>query len=499
MGTAVVHSCALVGIEAAEVRVEVHIGGGLPRITIVGLPEKSVNESRERVRAALKHLGFEIAPSHIIINLSPADLPKAGSRFDLPIALGILAASGQILPASLEGREFIGEMALTGELRSVRGVLAAAAACRRRGRELIAPRANALEIALAAGPGGRAADNLRDVCQHLAAEELLPPLPAAIPQKAAPVAAVDMNEIRGQQQARHAIEVAAAGMHNLLMVGPPGAGKSMIAAAMPGILPPMETEEAIETAAIQSLSEQGFNSESFAVRPFRSPHHTTSGSALVGGGAIPKPGEVSLAHNGVLFLDEFPEFSRPVLEALREPLETGHINISRARAKARFPARIQLVAAMNPCPCGHNGDDSGLCRCPPPAIERYRARLSGPLLDRIDMQIHMPRIDLGEIQRQLPSESSELVRGRVIQARQRQLERAGKANGQLNSRELEAFCRLDDASEKLLSRASSRLHLSMRACNKAIRVARTLADLDGEAGLCSRHLAEALSYRSLQR
>ena len=497
MGTAVVHSRALVGIEAAEVRVEVHIGGGLPRISIVGLPEKSVNESRERVRAALKNAGCEIAPSHIVINLSPADLPKAGSRFDLPIAIGILAASKQILPESVQGREFIGELALTGELRSVRGVLAAASACRHRGRELIAPQANALEIALAAGSQGRAASNLRDVCRHLSAEEPLPPVSAAMPQRPLPAPAVDMAEIRGQQQARRAVEVAAAGMHNLLMVGPPGAGKSMIAAAVPGILPPLETEEALETAAILSLSEQGFSSESFGVRPFRSPHHTASGTALVGGGTFPKPGEISLAHNGVLFLDEFPEFSRPVLEALREPLETGYIDISRARAKARFPARIQLVAAMNPCPCGHGGDNSGLCRCPPPMVERYRARLSGPLLDRIDMQIHMPRIELGEIQRQIPSESSELVRNRVIQARQRQLERAGKPNSQLDSRELETFCHLGDAGEKLLNRVSSRLRLSMRACNKAIKVARTLADLDSCEKLHSRHLAEALGYRSL--
>ncbi len=497
MGTAVVYSRALVGVEAVEVRVEVHIGGGLPRIAIVGLPEKSVNESRERVRAALKNIGCEIAPSHIVINLSPADLPKAGSRFDLPIALGILAASRQILPESLRGREFIGELALTGELRPVRGVLAAAAACHRCGRELIAPGANALEVALAAGPRGRAAGNLRAVCRHLSAEEPLPPLPAARPQNSLPAAAVDLSDVRGQQQARRAVEVAAAGMHNLLMVGPPGAGKSMIAAAMPGILPPMETGEALETAAIQSLSEQGFSSESFAVRPFRSPHHTASGAALVGGGAVPRPGEISLAHNGVLFLDEFPEFSRPVLEALREPLETGHIDISRTRAKTRFPARIQLVAAMNPCPCGYGSDNSGLCRCPPPAIERYRARLSGPLLDRIDIQIHMPRLELGEIKRQIPCESSEVVRGRVIEARRRQLQRAGKANSRLDSRELNSFCRLDDAGEELLSRASNRLRLSMRACNKAIKVARTLADLDGCARLHSRHLAEALGYRSL--
>ena len=496
MGTAVVRSRALVGIEAAEVRVEVHIGSGLPRISIVGLPEKSVNESRERVRAALKNTGCEIAPSHIVINLSPADLPKAGSRFDLPIALGILAASKQILPESLRGREFIGELALTGELRSVRGVLAAASACRHRGRELIAPQANAVEIALAAGPKGRAAGNLRAVCRHLSAEELLPPLSAAMPQIPLPPAAVDMTEIRGQQQARRALEVAAAGMHNLLMIGPPGAGKSMIAAAMPGILPPMEPEEALESAAILSMSEQGFSSERFGVRPFRSPHHTASGASLVGGGSVPKPGEISLAHNGVLFLDEFPEFSRPVLEALREPLETGSIDISRVRAKTRFPARIQLVAAMNPCPCGYGSDDSGLCRCPPPMIERYRSRLSGPLLDRIDMQIHMPRIKLSEIQRQIPSESSEAVRNRVIRARQRQLGRTGKPNSQLGNRELETFCRLDDAGEKLLNQASNRLYLSMRACNKAIKVARTLADLDGSEKLHSHHLAEALSYRS---
>ena len=497
MGIAIVYSRALLGIEATEVRVEVHIGGGIPRITIVGLPEKSVNESRERVRSALKNIGCEIAPSHIVINLSPADLPKAGSRFDLPIALGILAASGQIPPESLQGREFIGELALTGELRSVRGVFAAAAACRRHGRELIAPQANATEIALAAGPRGRAASNLRAVCRHLSAEEPLPPATAAAPRSPIADAAVDMAEIRGQQQARRALEVAAAGMHNLLMVGPPGAGKSMIAAAMPGILPPMEAEEALETAAIQSLSEQGFLRESFAVRPFRSPHHTTSSAALVGGGAIPKPGEISLAHNGVLFLDEFPEFSRSVLEALREPLENGHIDISRTQAKTRFPARIQLVAAMNPCPCGYGSDDSGLCRCPPPSIDRYRARLSGPLLDRIDIRIHMPRIELSEIQRQKPSESSKLVRQRVIRARQRQLERAGKPNGRLSNRELETFCRLDEACEKLLNQASKSLRLSMRACNKAIRVARTLADLDGSTRLHSQHLAEALSYRSL--
>ncbi len=499
MTLAVVYSRAQVGIQAPLVTVEVHLSNGLPGLSIVGLPEAAVKESKDRVRGALLNARFEFPARRITINLAPADLPKEGGRFDLPIALGILAASGQIRSEGLGKYEFAGELALSGELRPIRGVLPVALHARNADRILLVPLDNADEAALVGGTvlGAR---HLLDVCAHLGRTVPISPQPRPAHTTVQP-SEDDLADVRGQHHARRALEVAAAGGHSLLLVGPPGTGKTMLASRLPGILPAMSEAEALEAAAIASISEHGFHPERWRRRAFRTPHHTASGVALVGGGSHPRPGEISLAHNGVLFLDELPEFDRKVLEVLREPLESGRITISRAARQADFPARFQLVAAMNPCPCGYLGDPSGRCRCTEEQVRRYRARISGPLLDRIDMHIEVPRLPqqalLGTPAE--PGESSAQVRARVEAARARQQERAGRINAALANRQVEKFCRLDGTDQRLLEQAIERLGLSARAYHRILKVTRTIADLDGSDLICTAHLTEAIGYRRLDR
>ena len=495
---ATIHSRARVGVSAPRVDVEVHLSGGLPFIHIVGLPEAAVRESRDRVRAAIVNAHYEFPQRRATINLAPADLPKDGGRFDLPIALGILAASGQVPAKALEGHEFLGELALSGELRPVVGVLPAVLKARRRGRVLVVPEGNAAEAGLVAGVEVRTARSLLEVCAHLRGAARLP-LAADAAVAAADAEAPDrpdLGEVRGQPQARRALEIAAAGAHNLLMVGPPGTGKTMLATRLAGILPPMDEDEALESAAVRSVAGLPVDAARFRERPTRAPHHSASAAALIGGGSIPRPGEVSLAHRGVLFLDELPEFDRHVLENLREPLESGRVLISRAARRAEFPARFQLVAAMNPCPCGHLGDPSGRCRCTPDAVARYGARISGPLLDRIDLHVSVPRPPQSTLRGgEPPGEPSASVRARVVEARERALARAGRANGLLGPREVDRDCALRDADAALLERAVERLGLSARAFHRILRVARTIADLAGSARIETPHLAEAIALR----
>ena len=499
MSLAIVYTRAQVGIDAPLVSVEVHLSGGLPGLFIVGLPEAAVKESKDRVRGAILNSQFEFPIRRITINLAPADLPKEGGRFDLPIALGILAASGQINRARLEQYEFLGELALGGELRGVRGVLPATLACRDAGRTLLTPQDNAAEAILVNNAKVLGAGHLLDVCRPLSTGTALQP---PVPQPRAPLAAVldrDLSDVRGQQHAKRALEIAAAGGHNLLMIGPPGTGKTMLASRLPGIMPPLTESEALETAAIASISAQGLDLKQWGVRPFRAPHHTASGVALVGGGGHPRPGEISLAHHGVLFLDELPEYDRRVLEVLRQPLESGWITISRAARQADFPAQFQLVAAMNPCPCGYLGDAERRCACGQEQVRRYRARVSGPLADRIDLHIEVPRLAHRVLRGETLEESSATVRSRVCVARDRQLNRTGKPNSALKTREIERHCALNDADHKLLEHALERLGLSPRAYHRILKVSRTIADLAGSDGIKTQHLTEAISYRALDR
>ena len=499
MSLAIIHSRAQLGIEAPAVTVEVHLTNGLPGLSIVGLPETAVKEAKDRVRSALINANFDYPVRRITVNLAPADLPKEGGRYDLAIALGILCASGQLPPGSVEGYEVIGELALSGALRPVPGVLPAAVQARQWQRTLLLPLANVHEALLVAGARVRAADHLLGVCAHLAGAELLPE-PTALPAADDAGDHPDLADVRGQYQAKRALEVAAAGGHNLLMVGPPGTGKTMLASRLSGLLPPLNGDEQLQVAAIQSVSLSGFRSEHWARRPFRSPHHTASGVALVGGGSTPRPGEISLAHAGVLFLDELPEFDRRVLEVLREPLESGQICISRASRQVTYPARFQLIAAMNPCPCGYHGDASGRCRCGPEQIRRYQGRISGPLLDRLDLHVEVGALRAEELtDRGPPGEASALVRARVLAARARQEQRAGKVNALLGAAELEQYCRLSDANRQLMEGALTRLGLSARAYHRVLRVARTLADLQGCERLERAHLLESLGYRKQER
>ena len=496
MSLALVHSRARAGVQAPAVRVEVHLSGGLPVTTIVGLPETAVRDSRERVRAALLCAQFEYPQRRITINLAPADLPKGGGRFDLAIALGILAASGQIDPQALLRFEFIGELALTGELRAVDGALPAAIAAAAAGRILVIGPANAAEAALAGHAEVRIARTLLEVCRALAGQSL----PLALPQEAEALPVPDLRDVRGQLQARRALEVAAAGGHHLLLLGTPGCGKTLLASRLPGILPEASEAEALETATVASCSSTGIDAARWRQRPYRAPHHTASATALVGGGSLPRPGEISLAHNGVLFLDELPEWSRHALEVLREPIESGAVVVSRAARSERFPARFQLVAAMNPCPCGWAGDRSGRCNCSLDTIRRYRARVSGPLLDRIDLHVEVPRLEPQELRDDVPmGEASAQVRTRVVAARSLQLARSTKPNAQLLPAELSLHCRLGDTDQQMLENAVEKLQLSARSMHRILRVARTIADLGGSADIATAHVAEAISYRQLDR
>ena len=497
MPLAIVHSRGLDGLSAPEVAVEVHLAGGLPQVTLVGLPDTEVKEARDRVRAALQNSGFEFPAKRITVNLAPADLPKESGRFDLPIALGILAASGQIPDKALNDYEFAGELSLSGQLRPIRGALAMVLAASNRKRSFVLPEDSAREAALASNASILKAHSLLDVCAHLSGQGSLEPCLPDAGDTVDPVGHPDLSDVRGQTQAKRVLEIAAAGAHSILFAGPPGSGKSMLATRLPGLLPPMTEEAALESAAVLSLAGQ-FRPEGFKRHPYRSPHHTASSAALVGGGSVPRPGEISLAHQGVLFLDELPEFDRRVLEALREPLESGRIHISRAARQADFPAQFQLIAAMNPCPCGHHGgtgDNANRCRCSPDQVARYRSKLSGPLLDRIDLQIEVPALPAEALQGVAESESSATVRDRVSQARARQQTRQNKPNARLSTKEIDTHCQPDGAGAALLKNAVTRLNLSARAYHRVLKVARTIADLAASDAILSSHIAEAVQYR----
>jgi len=499
MSLSVVYSRAPVGIDAPLVSVETHLANGLPALSIVGLAETEVKESKDRVRAALLSTRFDFPSRRITISLAPADLPKEGGRFDLAIALGILAASQQIPTAELDQYEFLGELALSGQLRPVRGVLPAAIQAARTGRILVIPTENAPEAALVSRARILPIHHILELCAHLNGQQRLDFFQATA--KANGVNQPDLDEVKGQQHAKRALEIAAAGGHSLLMIGPPGTGKTMLASRLPGILPPMNEAEALETAALHSISSHGFDLKHWKQRPFRQPHHTASAVALVGGGSTPRPGEISLAHNGVVFLDELPEFNRHVLEVLREPVESGQITISRAARQADFPARFQLIAAMNPCPCGYHGHPSGRCRCTPDQITRYRGKISGPLLDRIDLHVEVPSLPVNQFHtdKQGEIESSRTVGSRVAAARQRQYTRSDLANSQLGNRQVEHYCQLKKESRLLLEQAITKLGLSARAYHRILKVARTIADLAGEDSISSSHLTEAIAYRRLDR
>ena len=496
---AIVYARAQNGIDAPLVRVEVHLSKGLPGLSIVGLPETAVKESKDRVRAAILNTNLDFPQQRITINLSPADLPKEGGRFDLPIAIGILVASAQVAADRLTETEFIGELSLGGELRAVNGVLPVAIKTAEKNRILIVPRDNGSEAALISKGVSRTANNLLEVCAWM---NHMDDLPLAVVENNNKVNNnIDLSDVKGQLQAKRALEIAAAGAHNLLFIGPPGTGKTMLASRMPSIMPPLTEQQALESAAIASISGKGFDISQWFKPPFRSPHHTASAVALVGGGSNPKPGEISLSHQGVLFLDELPEFSRHVLEVLREPLESGKITISRAARQAEFPAKFQLIAAMNPCPCGFLGDKERDCTCSQAQIERYRAKVSGPLLDRIDMHVEVSRIPHKQLRTMSASiEASDVVKQRVVIARQVQLNRNnGKPNAQLNNKEMEQLLNIPEKHLIMLENIVEKLKLSARAYHRILKISRTIADLDGSQQVEQKHLLEAISFRCLDR
>lgn len=492
------------GIEARLVEVEVDVQTGLPQIQIVGLPDAAVRESRERVRSALRHAGFDLAPRAVTVNLAPADLRKEGNHLDLAIALALLAAHGALPSAVLDGRVFVGELGLDGALRPIRGALAIADLARRGGLdELVLPDRNAGEAAALGDLRVVGPANLLEALAHLSGERPLEPAVERRDGLSPAEPTVDFAEVRGQEAAKRALEVAAAGGHNVVFIGPPGAGKTMLARALPGILPPLGRAEAIAVTKIHSLVAEAPPSGLLSVRPFRAPHPGVSAAGLVGGGSMPRPGEVSLAHAGVLFLDELAEFHRDALEALRQPLEEGWVSVARARASLRFPARFTLLAAMNPCPCGHLGDPRHACRCPLPAVERYRSRVSGPLLDRIDLHVDVPALRLRDLRGE-GSERSSTIAERVTRARRAQAarfppEHSTPTNAGLEGRRLRQACTLDDAGRRLLESAFERLGFSARALSRVLKVARTIADLAGAESIGPAHLAEAVQYRSLDR
>jgi magnesium chelatase family protein len=531
---------AQIGLHAPLVHVEVSLGHGLPAFTIVGLPATVVKESKERVRAALINSDFEFPAGHITVNLAPADVPKEGGRFDLPIALGILLASGQITAsAGSQTTEYYGELGLGGELKPIRGLLLAAASAAQWGHELVVPRKNAEEARLASRAPVRAANHLLEVCAHVTGKHPLPNYLSNTTQQSSTCSAQshvpDLCDVRGQHHAKRALVIAAAGGHSLLMIGPPGSGKSMLAQRLPGLLPALTTAESLEVASIVSAAGIGFDQRSYGRRPFRAPHHTASAPALVGGGRRARPGEASLAHHGILFLDELPEFARATLEALREPLETGVVSISRAAAQAHYPAAFQLIAAMNPCPCGHQGDPAVLCSCTPAEVQRYRAKISGPLLDRIDMHIEVPRVEVKEFEDATdkgespegpwdnpagswdnaadpwaspedpwaspedPWASSSSAAARVSDARLRQLSRQGTFNARLVDAQVERWCRPDLSGRRILVRSMKCFGLSARARGRILKLARTIADLDGEEAITAHHVSQAVLFRLLDR
>ena len=501
MSLAIIHSRASRGVVAPLVTVEVHLSRGLPGFSIVGLPEAAVKESRHRVRSAIINSQLEFPTRRITVNLGPADLPKEGGRFDLAIALGILVASKQLSSEHVAHYEFAGELALTGQLRPIKGALPFAIATGQANRHLMIARENVDEATLMDKVAVFGASHLLEVCSHLRGVERLPP--SVVPACVLPCAQdyPDLADVKGQKHGKRALEIAAAGGHSLLLMGPPGAGKTMLVRRLPGILPPMNTDSALETAAVYSMGHSGFDARCWRIRPFRAPHHTASSVALVGGGSPPRPGEISLAHGGVLFLDELPEFSRSVLESLREPLEAGTITISRASRQAEFPAAFQLVAAMNPCPCGYQGDRDRHCTCTSEQVRRYQSRLSGPLLDRIDMHVEIPALPVCFLTKPgIESvDSSERVRQRVMMARAIQHQRAEKVNAWLAGNELLQHCGLGTSAQNFLEKAMTQLGLSARAYYRVLKLARTIADLDRKESIGRHHVEESLSYRRLER
>lgn len=491
MSFAKIHTRGLLGLHAPLIEVEVHVSQGLPSLTIVGLAEAAVRESKDRVRSAILNSGYLFPTKRLTINLAPADLPKDGSRLDLPIALGILLASGQLPENCTEGMEFIGELALDGQLRPTSGTLSIAIACQQAQHELILPQENAQEACQLPDFRVFAAGHLKEVAEHLSQSVPLPQLEAQ-PKKEPLYSPLDLADVKGQLRPRRALEIAAAGGHSLLFRGPPGTGKTLLASRLSSILPPLNTQENLEVASIYSIAN---SPHPFGQRPFRAPHHTASAVALVGGGSHPKPGEITLAHLGVLFLDELPEFDRKVLEVLRQPLESKEIVISRASRQITFPANFQLIAAMNPCPCGYAFNQDIRCQCSPEMIKRYQNRISGPLLDRIDLHIDVPPLQVQELQSTQAVENSASVRKRVIAAYELQMQRQHRLNMSLSPKQLEQFATLNPLAAQMLETAQQKLNLSARAYHRVLRVARTIADLSESPEIQTQHLSEALSYR----